>query len=926
MWCYTLFPKILNMSLTAGIVIVLVLLARLLLRKAPKIFSYALWAVVLFRLLCPVSFSSDFLLLGVFHSPTVTDGSITYIPTDIVHMATPQVDLPLPGVSDAINDTLPYGEEQLAADPLEWPMAAATMLWLFGIAAMLIYSSVSLLLLHQKLIGAVRLRKNIYLADHISTPFVIGVIHPKIYLPSTLSERERDYIILHEQTHIRRLDHITKLVSFLALTLHWFNPLVWVAFILSGKDMEMSCDEAVLKKMDKDIRADYSASLLSLATGRKIIAGTPLAFGEGDTKSRIKNVMDYKKPAFWVLIICVVAVITLCALLLFNPKQDSNLFNLNQDNNLFGTTYQVKEVLYVDVRYSFAYTKETAPLYSITDDNTILEKENIPGVGWIGKGNLYPVTYSQKELYALFFGSLDNYVSTQLDEAGTIYRIDTESDAQKFYLIMQTNSGEILIAVGYGKANDSHVRWLYRMEPCIDISARYYDVLEFSDLPPQESKAYTENLNFTADSSEFYYHVAWVRAGLYIDVGLVAQDGTEYLDTVRGGSEIGTIDNIPAGSYQVIVRNSEKNLEYLEPATETLNIEGSVYFGYVEEWQPLEAANASVKPEEIVVDDLGSNEEIATAWMRVWFNMYKALPGYNMAYITEGVVDRLDIVRVSKEGLPKAFVFSVTFSVRPTYPIAGNVFWMAGNTGNSPGRDETWGQMYREVELRQGDDDRYHFVSMGTGGIGNGSDYEDISQPAAESWELIGNADVNRDGLKEAFYLDKSHMDSGPWVTLRVCDDSGNEIWSEDAGIPHVGWNSLFLCEQEGKYCLLRYHPTMYQGYCSYVYTLFTLEGGAEHVVRSNTIEFDVNGVNKLNAPKMVAFAEEVNVLLGKSTLLLSSESGNYSFGPSSADQFFERYSWLDETSELYADGDDLKTRLVKYSEYAVSNYRLHNS
>jgi hypothetical protein len=114
----------------------------------------------------------------------------------------------------------------------------------------------------------------------------------------------------------------------------------------------------------------------------------------------------------------------------------------------------------------------------------------------------------------------------------------------------------------------------------------------------------------------------------------------------------------------------------------------------------------------------------------------------------------------------------------------------------------------------------------------------------------------------------------------------------------------------------------MWQGYCSYTYTLFTLEGGVEHVVRSNTIDFDINGVNKLDTPNMIAFAEEVNALLGKSTLLLSSEGGEYSFGPSSADRFFERYSWLDGTQELYADGDDLKTRLVKYSDYAVLNHR----
>jgi beta-lactamase regulating signal transducer with metallopeptidase domain len=278
MWCYTLFPKILNMSLTAGIVIVLVMLARLPLKKAPKIFSYALWAVVLFRLLCPISFSSDFSLLGAFHDPTVTNGSIAYIPADIVHTTNPQVDLPLPCASKVINESLPQGAEQTGADPLEAPMAIATLLWLGGIVAMLVYSVISLLLLRRTLVGAVRLRANIYLADHIATPFVMGVIRPKIYLPSALSGQEQEYIILHEQTHIQRLDHIVKLVAFLALALHWFNPLVWAAFILSGKDMEMSCDESVMGHMDRDIRREYSTSLLSLATGRKIISGIPLAF------------------------------------------------------------------------------------------------------------------------------------------------------------------------------------------------------------------------------------------------------------------------------------------------------------------------------------------------------------------------------------------------------------------------------------------------------------------------------------------------------------------------------------------------------------------------------------------------------------------------------------------------------------------------
>lgn len=162
---------------------------------------------------------------------------------------------------------------------------------------LLLYGAVSLLALRRRLVGAVRLEGNVYLADHIPSPFVMGVFRPKIYLPSQLSEEERGYILLHEQTHIRRLDHLIKLGASLTLAVHWFNPLVWAAFVLFVRDMEMSCDERVIAQLGIKIRREYSTLLLSLATGKKILMGTPLAFGEGDTKDRIKNIMKYKKRA-----------------------------------------------------------------------------------------------------------------------------------------------------------------------------------------------------------------------------------------------------------------------------------------------------------------------------------------------------------------------------------------------------------------------------------------------------------------------------------------------------------------------------------------------------------------------------------------------------------------------------------------------------
>lgn len=319
---HRLFPIVCNMSLTASVVILAVLAVRRLLRRAPKVFSYALWAVVLFRLLCPVSVTSAVSLLGALGAPAQERSAVTsvveYVPADIVRNMAPAV-TPLPQEpfpaepGENIVSTAPSVTQPDAApvSPLSGPVAVLTLTWLTGMA---------LLRLRRRLVGAVRLEDNIYLADYIPSPFVMGLFRPKIYLPSTLTETERGYILRHEQYHLRRRDHVVKLLSFLALCVHWFNPLVWAAFILAGKDMEMSCDEAVVRELGEDIRADYSASLLSLATGRRIVAGMPLAFGEGDTGGRIRNLLNWKRPQPWIIAVCAVVCVGLIALCAANPK------------------------------------------------------------------------------------------------------------------------------------------------------------------------------------------------------------------------------------------------------------------------------------------------------------------------------------------------------------------------------------------------------------------------------------------------------------------------------------------------------------------------------------------------------------------------------------------------------------------------------
>ncbi|MFA5536249.1 MAG: M56 family metallopeptidase, partial [Bacillota bacterium] len=306
-----IFLQILNLSFTASFVIIFVLLARLFLKKSPKILSYALWGVVLFRLICPLSFESMFSLLPVKPNP---------IPLDIVYEAFPTIDTGIPAINQTVNQSLPAATATASINPLQiWTFIGSTV-WLMGIAVLLIYSIVSLAKLRRRLKNAVHDKDNIYLAKQLDTPFVMGIIRPKIYLPTSLKEEEKRYILLHEQMHIRRFDHIVKIVSFFVLCLHWFNPLVWIAFFVSGKDMEMSCDEAVIKELGSDVKKEYSSSLLTLATGRRIVGGSPLAFGEGSTKGRIKNVLNYKKPKFWVILItaliCVIAVFCLVS----NPE------------------------------------------------------------------------------------------------------------------------------------------------------------------------------------------------------------------------------------------------------------------------------------------------------------------------------------------------------------------------------------------------------------------------------------------------------------------------------------------------------------------------------------------------------------------------------------------------------------------------------
>ncbi|NLJ58940.1 MAG: DUF4825 domain-containing protein [Tissierellia bacterium] len=310
-----LFLTLLNMSLTASYVIIFVIMIRLFLKRFPKVYSYALWFAVLFRLVCPFSFDSIFSLIP----------DNVNIPQDIAYSPKPEISSGIAVIDSAVNNVLPPPLNPAAsANPMQIWLTIGEVVWLIGIAMLLIYSVITTVKLYRNLRNAKHIEDNIYIANGFKTPFVFGIIKPKIYLPDHLSESERSYVLLHERIHIKRLDHFVKLAFFIVSCIHWFNPLVWIAFYLMGEDMELSCDEKVVKQMGNNIKKEYSTSLLSMSTGRKIIGGSPIAFGENNTESRIKNILNYKKPKNWVGLALIIAVIVVGIALITNPKNNQS--------------------------------------------------------------------------------------------------------------------------------------------------------------------------------------------------------------------------------------------------------------------------------------------------------------------------------------------------------------------------------------------------------------------------------------------------------------------------------------------------------------------------------------------------------------------------------------------------------------------------
>ena len=309
------FLKILNMSIAASWLILVVVLARFCLKKAPKRIVCLLWALVLIRLICPFSPQS--------WASLVPSGET--IPADIALSPSPAIHSGVGVINETVNPVLADSFTPAptdSANPLQiWiPLAAA--IWLAGTAAMLLYALVSYLRLRLRVRAAAAVSDGILACDAVESPFILGLFRPRIYVPSTLDGAALDAVVAHETAHLRRRDHWWKPLGFLLLAIYWFNPLCWLAYVLLCRDIELACDEKVVRDMDADQRADYSQTLLNLSVRRRAIPACPLAFGEVGVKERVKRVLRYKKPAIWLAAVAVVACVVVGVCFLTNPRTE----------------------------------------------------------------------------------------------------------------------------------------------------------------------------------------------------------------------------------------------------------------------------------------------------------------------------------------------------------------------------------------------------------------------------------------------------------------------------------------------------------------------------------------------------------------------------------------------------------------------------
>lgn len=741
------FLKLVNLSISASWLILAVLVLRFVLKKAPKWVMPLLWGVVALRLVCLFSIESALSLIP----------SAETIPSEIVTETREPVLYEQATLDIVTNPTLPSAAEVpvgVSRQQAQVDFNIYSVLWLAGMAALLVHALVSAEKLKRKLATAILLRDNIYESEFVDSPFVFGVVKPNIYLPMHMDEGTAAYVIAHERAHLARRDHWWKVLGYLVLALHWFNPLVWVAYILFCRDIELACDEKVVKGLDGAARADYSQALLSCAAPKRAVAACPLAFGEGNIKMRVKSALHYKKPAFWVAAAAVLAVVIVAVCFLTNPRSERGSLVWAQKLN----AADVASIeLYVPAegearQYKKLDTEEMAQAVELINSSrgTYIEK---PETVYAGLPVWFLLTMDDGTVHAV--GSV---VGHYLIIDGDTFDADVENQAEwENYVLKGDSASPIDMADRLSYALYGMTTGVYTLGEAV-----------FEDSVWETS--YEETFANTKSTPEL-----WLSSALGTDMT---------------GILYGTVTAARGYSYRFS--------EWEEIDLTVSNFDWLFRSASGEDWNGTSAAKL--------------RRENAHAWR-----------GTKTADDDNATATIPEIARQDE--------------------LAAMDQWLL--------LQQKDGSLYLVMGYRSGTY-RYRWIVRLNGG-------------ATE----LTRADLNGDGIEEVIsYTGTSTQEP---YRLRVSNQSGEELWSAELGLAHVGWSSYFLYRDSVKTALLRYEPTIYQGEASYSYELFMLSENGTTTLAENSVSFSINPDSTDPWPAEARkFADEVNRLLDKSELLFS--------------------------------------------------------
>lgn len=747
------FLKLVNLSISASWLILAVLVLRVVLKKAPKWVMPLLWGVVALRLVCLFSIESALSLIP----------SAETIPSEIVTETREPVLYEQATLDIVTNPTLPSAAEVpvgVSRQQAQVDFNIYSVLWLAGMAALLVHALVSAGKLKRKLATAILLRDNIYESEFVDSPFVFGVVKPNIYLPMHMDEGTAAYVIAHERAHLARRDHWWKVLGYLVLALHWFNPLVWVAYILFCRDIELACDEKVVKGLDGAARADYSQALLSCAAPKRAVAACPLAFGEGNIKMRVKSALHYRKPAFWVAAAAVLAVVIVAVCFLTNPRSERGSLVWAQKLN----AADVASIeLYVPAegearQYKKLDTEEMAQAVELINSSrgTYIEK---PETVYAGLPVWFLLTMDDGTVHAV--GSV---VGHYLIIDGDTFDADVENQAEwENYVLKGDSASPIDMADRLSYALYGMTTGVYTLGEAV-----------FEDSVWETS--YEETFANTKSTPEL-----WLSSALGTDMT---------------GILYGTVTAARGYSYRFS--------EWEEIDLTVSNFDWLFRSASGEDWNGTSAAKL--------------RRENAHAWR-----------GTKTADDDNATATIPEIARQDE--------------------LAAMDQWLL---------------------LQQKDGSLYLVMGYRSGGLpySGAHPYRWIVRLNGSATELT-RADLNGDGIEEVIsYTGTSTQEP---YRLRVSNQSGEELWSAELGLAHVGWSSYFLYRDSVKTALLRYEPTIYQGEASYSYELFMLSENGKTTLAENSVSFSVNSDSADSWPAEARkFADEVNRLLDKSELLFS--------------------------------------------------------